>query len=293
MLTLKSYTGHNLQSHVDVHLVFPETGLIRFIGDNSNGKSVMRKPITYLIEGKLRIPKIRKSLINRKATSCWATYERSDGALLTIHIALEARDTYVEYSIPGKAPLRRYLADKNIEQLLMMFGFHLLVDSNTSLNICDGDDSLLFFRTKHKLNYELIEPVVSDTFASKTIEVTEQLIQENNSTIKILNNKVIECDAVLSSLTIFPIEEEEKRVKRLRYLTANLERMSPPVIPAIDAVPELVLINVERPYIPDVKYPPLIDASVSIPDILGVAEEIIMLRNNTCPTCGRRWCDEH
>ena len=49
MSALKTIRTRNIQSHKDVLIELPETGLVVFTGDNSNGKSVITKVLEDLI----------------------------------------------------------------------------------------------------------------------------------------------------------------------------------------------------------------------------------------------------
>ena len=49
MSAIKTIRTHNIQSHKDVLIELPETGVVVFQGPNSNGKSVITKVINSVL----------------------------------------------------------------------------------------------------------------------------------------------------------------------------------------------------------------------------------------------------
>ena len=90
MSAIKSIRRRNIQSHQDVLIELPETGVVVFTGDNSNGKSVMRKVLSDVISGRIKQLRNRKSLV-RRAPGVHEGYleiTKYDGSKLTVCINL-------------------------------------------------------------------------------------------------------------------------------------------------------------------------------------------------------------
>ena len=66
MGALKRVVMSNIQSHINTVLEFPETGIVRFLGDNSNGKSVMVKVLQDVVSNNISRPAARRSIIRRE-----------------------------------------------------------------------------------------------------------------------------------------------------------------------------------------------------------------------------------
>lgn len=292
MLTLKRITMKNIQSHKECVLELPPTGLICLVGDNSNGKSVVVKVTKALVTGTITKPINRAALVNRNAYYGEVLYERTDGMKLLLHLAREASATYVTLTRPGEEPMQRYLADKSWKSFVKEFGFHCAPDSNISLNISEADAALLFFKTPYKSNYEIMAPVLYDTRANTALENLETFLKD----LRIQREKSVALlqasYTVLNSLKICDVEKEEITRNKLQEYYQVLKSIYIPQIPKISAVPKVNFIDLFIPKIPKIIYPKIYDIHVpSIPDITETAREISDLKENRCPTCGRRFYD--
>ena len=69
MRSLKRITTRNIQSHREVVIDLPRTGLVRFSGLNSNGKSVITKTTNAIVSGNLTSPKVRNTLVSKDAVA--------------------------------------------------------------------------------------------------------------------------------------------------------------------------------------------------------------------------------
>ena len=104
----------NIQSHTHTVMEFPETGIIRFMGDNSNGKSVMVKVLQDVVSNAISRPANRRSIVRRGHSYGELLLESYDGRELFVQISLEAAQTWAELRTTGAQPIRRYLSDKAI-----------------------------------------------------------------------------------------------------------------------------------------------------------------------------------
>lgn len=284
---LKQITTKNIQSHAEVVVDLPPTGLVVFTGQNSNGKSVIFKTTKKIISGELRKPRVRASLVNRNAMFGEISYLRSDDVRLTVHITREANTVYVKYEVPGKEPIIRYLADKTYLDLVHKFGWHYDEDSGISLNIAEEEDALLFYKTGYKTNRSVIETATSDSVANKVELNFQNTIKETRN---LRDQWVQQSRTYLSAKQELKIEDiEPLKIKLQTYekCLRNLQAVHFPVIPEIVPVPKVKFADVYIPNVPKIKYPKFINLCISIPEIQKVAEELNSLKNHKCPTCGR------
>lgn len=287
IMYLKQIITRNLQNHREVVIDLPPTGLVVFTGQNSNGKSVIVKTLRTALNGDLRKPRKRASLVNRKASFAELTCVRDDDTRLTIHVAREANVTFVKYEVPGEEPIVRYLADKSYSDLLTRFGWHYDKETGISLNIAEEEDALLFYKTPNKANGSCLESATTDSVANKVAESFETTLKDARSFREQCIQQVRTYSSALKDLTTEPIAPmQEKRELLCRYLR-NLEKIYFPTIPEIKAVPRVHYVEIHQPVLPTVKYPRIVDIQFSIPDIVPVASELKTLREHRCPTCGR------
>lgn len=291
-MVLTKIITRNIQNHKEVVIDLPPTGLIVFTGNNSNGKSVIVKVTKALIDGSIKRPKKRASLINRNTTFGEVVYYRSDGAILTLHLTREAATVWVSLEMPNEEKIVRYLSDKSYQVLVRRFGFHYADDCDITLNIAEADDALLFYKTSYKVNGSIMNTATTDVNASKAVENMTATLKDARSFRDDCVSKVRLLQATTAELQIHDIEAlTEQKEKLTRYYNI-LSKIYIPKLPTIEPVPKVKYVNIYIPRIPDIKYPRFIDLSCNIPDIVPVASELKALRNKTCPLCGRGFgCD--
>lgn len=286
-MVLKKIITRNLQSHKEVVIDLPPTGLVVFQGDNSNGKSVIVKTTEALLTNKIAKPRKRNSLINRNASFGSITYIRSDDVVLEAHIQREAAGTYIKLSQPGEEDVVRYIADRSYRELLTRFGWHYSEETGISLNIAQAEDALLFYKTPHKQLRSLLESATNDSDADVAAESMETFLKDTRNLKESYNQQQRAYLQTLQTLEIEDVEPLEKQTKTLERCYRNLLVVYFPTIPDIHAVPKVHYVEPYRPTIPKVKFPRIVQVECKIPDITKIASELKILREHKCPTCGR------
>ena len=174
---LSSIRMVNLQSHKDTIIDLPENGIVRFLGANSNGKSVFSKALGKLLKNRLHIQRERIPIIRRDSDTGYLTMARSDGMVLVVCFAREASQTYVELRIPSQEiVLKRHVTtDKNIMELVRMFGFHIEEKRKISLNLYETFDPLVMVTTSGVENSDLVASVTTDYKAEMSRDRMKEL----------------------------------------------------------------------------------------------------------------------
>lgn len=286
MTGLKRITTHNIQSHKNVTIELPQTGIIAFTGNNSNGKSVIAKVTKAIIAGDISRPKERKTLVNKDCVSGYVEYEKFDGSTLKVTIHHEASQTMAELTKPNGEVIRRYLADKCIPLMAREFGFHYNVDHDVSLNLHNDDDKFLFVNTKHSTNCACLCDTLSDSYGELALKTLEETLAEVKNTVKGLERDKVTTETILDSLTTCDIEETDKRRKKMLYIAKNLQHFPTSPCPKVVGVPNVVTIKV--PAMPTkVKYPTIINLPKNFPDIIQLGRDLNDVLKGVCPTCKR------
>lgn len=285
-MTLKRIHTHNLQSHKDVTIELPETGIVAFTGNNSNGKSVIAKVTNAILSGEISRPKERRTLINRQFNSGFVEYERYDGSILKVVIHVEAAQTYAEYTKPDGQVIRRYLADKAIPQMVHDFGFNYNPDHGVSLNIHNDDDKFLFVNTKHTTNCACLSDTLSDSYGEQALQQLTLTLEEVKGIIKNLEKEKITAETILSSLPTCNIDDAETRRKKMLYIAKNLKHFPETKCPKAVGVPSVVTLNLPT-NLPKIKYPTIINLPLEFPDIVQLGRDLNDVLKGVCPTCKR------
>jgi hypothetical protein len=289
MAGLKKVTMVNIQSHAHTELEFPETGVVRLYGDNSNGKSVMVKCLWDVVNSDVSKPRFRRSLIRRGCDFGEVTYERHDGLTLFVHIHVDAAQTYAEIYNQGEQPVRRYLSEKTIPLLVAKFGFHYNDTHAISVNVHRDDDPFLFASTKHTVNYDLMDTAMSDKFAEKSLEELERVMSEAKKYKKQFEQAKEVVEASLESIQLYDIETETKQKEKMSWILNNLNKCNnfDFEIPKLSPMPKVAFIKVFNA-LPDVIYPKIYKCTEDKqPGIDEIYQELVQLRSNVCPLCKR------
>ena len=290
-MTLKSIHLVNIQSHKDSLFEFPETGIVRIGGGNSAGKSAVFKPLFYLMDNGIAKPSVRAGLVSKGSSYGEATYTRHDEVAITIHVTTEASTTWVSLSKPGVQPVRRYLADKSYRELLTVFGLHYNDKREICINYGSGDGPILFFTTSHRTNGEAVDMALTDNQANTALEAFTNTLKQAQE----IRDKAVAAIPVikdtLAQIQIYDVDEQVAIQSKLIGYFNVLNNIYIPNIPEIEAVPEVKLLSVYKPTLPEVVYPKVYDIRCNIPDITGIAREVNEVLDGRCPTCGRRLLD--
>lgn len=289
-MTLKQIRTTNIQSHRSVVIDLPEYGLVRIAGPNSAGKSILFKVLIGTLENKIAKPKYRGSLISRKCSFGEVTYVRHDDVELTIHLTIDASTTWVSLKKPGEEAVVRYLADKNYRDLVTEFGIHYNQERDFSINIGEGDKSILMYTTNGPTNYDAVNIALTDASAERALENLQATVKAAREFGEKSRNNSMIIESALSELKEYNILALSSKLSKLEGYFNILNSIYVPDLPEIKAVPKVRSLNIYNPKLPMIKIPRIVDfrsCIPQIPDVTELASEIKTLKSNVCPTCGR------
>lgn len=288
MAAIKTIHTRGIQSHNDVLIELPETGLVVFSGDNSNGKSVIRKVLEDTIAYNINKAKVRKSLISKDRNEGSLEIIKYDGSSLYVNINMEASQTWVRLIRANGEEVTRYLADKNIPELIREFGFHYNDTRDTSLNICDSDDSILFFRTSHVTNGDILISALTDMEAQTRYDVLYQQYQEALANRRQFLDNLQVAQTAKEALILYDIQEEQELHDICARAASLLSKF---YWPRMKEVPEMVFlptVNVRTLRLQGYTALPHIPVTrMNIRDIRSVSRDLIQIEKGVCPTCQR------
>ena len=290
-MVLKRIITKNIQNHREVVIDLPAKGLVMFLGDNSNGKSVIRKVTHALITGEIADPHERASLVNRKSVSGEVEYIRDDDTILRCHIQAEASATYIELQRPGSEAIRRYLSDKSYKALIREFGWHYDDNLDLALQVVRANEELLSYNTSATKNGRVLASALTDESAETAMLKLEDTIKETTKYRDGYNAQITAKMQTLNGLRIEDVEPLRVKLLTLQRLYRNLSSIYFPTIPEIHAVPDVKLQSLYTPTLPKVRYPAVYTVTCNIPDILSLARDLKSLTDMKCPTCGRRFVE--
>lgn len=242
MSALKTIRTRNIQSHEDVFIELPETGLVVFTGDNSNGKSVITKVMEDVVSNAISNVRVRKSDINRDCNSGTLEITKYDGSSLFVNLNIEASQTWVSLTRANGEVVKRYLADKTIPDLVREFGFHYNKERDISLNICDSDSSVLFFGTSHVTNGDIITSALTDPDAQMRYDVLSEQSRQALVLKQNFEDNVKIARAARRALIMYDVDDLQKKLEQVRKLENVMSHVYVPELREVQPALELRLI---------------------------------------------------
>ena len=280
----------NVQAIGDAHLEIEDNTIVEFVGDNSNGKSIISKVIEYMTKGDLIHKDVRCSLINDNATEAVfiITHDNEQLALL---LRQELKDSYIMYQSDIRnesSRVLRLLSDREAcEAMIHQFGFRTYAKGDICLQLFPTFGIIPFVTTSGATNNEIVDDITRDKIAEEFIKsfstITYPIFKQK---IETLRRERSSAQAILDNIEAYDwrsYEELEKELKRLYniiqpyqfYQARKLE------FPRVKLYPVGIL---KIPTIPRIKIYPLIPQMGSIHKELVTYVQIL---NGICPTCGK------
>lgn len=280
----------NVQAIGDAHLEIEDNTIVEFVGDNSNGKSIISKVIEYMTKGDLIHKDVRCSLINDNATEAVfiITHNNEQLALL---LRQELKDSYIMYQSDIRnesSRVLRLLSDREAcEAMIHQFGFRTYAKGDICLQLFPTFGIIPFVTTSGATNNEIVDDIIRDKIAEEFIKsfstITYPIFKQK---IETLRRERSSAQAILDNIEAYDwrsYEELEKELKRLYniiqpyqfYQARKLE------FPRVKLYPVGIL---KIPTIPRIKIYPLIPQMGSIHKELVTYVQIL---NGICPTCGK------
>ena len=307
MRTLKRITTINIQSHKEVVIDLPETGLVRFSGDNSNGKSVITKVTSNLVSGTFANPKIRASIISNNAMAGEVKYETYDNYTLLCHLQRDAQGTYLELTRPNGEVIRRYASERGWKPIIEEFGFYHNKELDVLLQIVDDDSPMLYLATPPKTTYALINSAIADPVAEKALEHLNDIYSEAQSQKQELIKQKQVYTSAMEKFEIYDVEDLEVVLEKVEKLLQTLSNVYIPSIPSIPYMSEVHFYNLYVPKLPDMPdmpevkfynlhipnlhippYPTFYSIyKPSLPNMANIMKDLITIQSGICPTCGK------
>lgn len=288
MSALKTIRTQNIQSHKDVLIELPETGLVVFTGDNSNGKSIIRKVLEDTIAYNINKVKVRKSLINKDVSEGTVELIKYDGSSLTVNLNLEASRTWVKLTRTSGEVITRYLSDKSIPELVREFGFHYNDTRDVSLNICDSDDAILFFRTNHVTNGDILNSALTDTGVQQKTEAMQRVYTDAYNLRNTYADNVRVATTAREALVLYNVVDETELMTKALECATVLSHVYIPDLWDLEPVPQVTYFSLPKLHLDLCTMPKIIDLPmVQFWSLSGISKELEQIEKGVCPTCQR------
>lgn len=233
----------NCQAIPDYTFYFPRTGLVRFLGENSNGKSILGNILDRVWGCRLNQIRKRKSSIRWGHSYAEIIITDYDGNVFKAHIAQEAAETYYELTEVNRDPIRRYLADKSeaLHALVSAFGFQYNEKRDMTLHMFVPFTELLFINTSDVVNYDMLISAARDTKVETAIANVTDIMNDLSLGMDSVKRIVENLRSEIMGLSFYD-DKKESQIEQICLELANaiesiIEVEIEPIVDIIDIRP--------------------------------------------------------
>ena len=280
----------NVQAIGSGRLIWDDKTIIAFIGDNSNGKSVLAKVIKAMTSGDLADKEVRESLI-KDGTDCASFLIQHDTKQLALIIKREARESCVIY-VPDtnkkNENIIRAITDGGWQELVYEFGFRTYAKGNICLQLRETFGDIPLITTSGSVNDEILKDISSDRFAEQFINnyetITFPLFKAR------LKQKQQEKDAVLaciSGLHAYDFILYDSLYRRMKEVYDAIKDYTYFVLSDIPIPPDVDIIPINVFKLAEIPIPYTAPIFEGLNNITDAITEYNTIMDGQCPTCGK------
>lgn len=286
---------HNLQSIRDVSFSLPDTGIISFSGDNSNGKSILEKIISNVVSMDIADLVTRTTLISDEEDSGYIVMIHNNKSL-SVLLHKERDKTIMQYMSDVNNPetkVTRSLREGGFEEMLWEFGWRSYGDGSICLQIYPTFGTMPLINTSSTVNTEIVEDVVRDKMAEKFMEnyskVTYPLVQ---ATVRNLKSRKNVLESQIAATKTYDYEAYEALGERAQRCLEFFDHFMELTLEEIELVPDVELVDVPYLKLNEIPLVELAEPNMYLDDIETILVEYTEVLNGKCPTCGRGFVED-
>lgn len=283
----------NIQSIVDAQFEFPEEkGLVQFVGNNSNGKSIFGKVLSAVVFQQLKDDEDRLPLIRDGQTHGSFSMSWRDKTLGVLIHQDKNRCVYI-YQEGEKDPIRRFLREDGIDAMLRKMGFLIYGKNSVCLQICETYGPMPFINTSKAVNGEIVNACSTDISSENFIKNYQETFKIAKRMMNQYNTEEVRCNSVIESVGY-------KNYNGLHEIVVELRRLyqrglvMPYVRMSAIRPPNCIRLDLDIMNIIDLHIPLCLDVvdDLSCNVMLNIAIKVQEINNGKCPACGRRLMED-
>lgn len=299
----------NIQSIRKGSYDIAEVGVTQIIGENSNGKSVLIKAMSFVANGKIEDQEERDAIINDNCEVGYIQMSRN-GMTLLVCVARHRDNCYYKLTRADGTSITRTIRESGLDKIANEFGW-VSFSGNICLQIFETFGIMPFVNSTATKDYELIDYVTTDKVANDFVETYEkETYPEFKSIVSSLKVKLETINQQLSSITIYDTEKYELILSRLKSYSRNIGLINTisitrlPITKAVKYI-DIEPINVTRlPITKAFKYIDILPIKVNKLPIINIVIECDVLSslssyiedytksiNGYCPLCNTKFID--
>ena len=280
----------NIQAIGNAHIVVENNTIVEFVGDNSNGKSVISKVIENLVSGDIAHEDVRRTLIkdNTEQGVVIFTYNEKQLGLILKPAVKESLIMYKPNIIddPENAIFRAINDADGLNAIVREFGFRAYANGDICLQLHPTWGAIPFITTSGATNNSIVEDItrdkIADNFLSSFQTITFPVFKEK---IARLQKEHDSAKAVLDNMESYDWRAYDAIYEELSEVYQQIKDYEYCYIDDIP-VPDLSVVPVSSIQIPDIPIIQFYDLCSRIPYPKSL-DDYLKVLSGVCPTCGR------
>lgn len=285
----------NVQAIESASIEFDGSSIVEFTGDNSNGKSILSKFIKVMTSGGLHSKEERISLVRDGCTECYCIFTHNLKQL-GVFVGIESKTTkvaYIEDVTKSQSPIVRFLGEGGTEELIHQFGFRSYSDGEICMQLSPTYGVIPFVTSSGTTNFNIVSDIVTDKVADEFIKTYESITYPLfKNRLKNLKSRKTALEDILSNMVDYDAADmkyfADKAIEIAKatngYVPFRVKNLTPPPHVEFQPVGNYRLKNI--PYFGESLVRPKLQS------LAAIAEDLQVLRDNKCPTCGRLFIEE-
>jgi hypothetical protein len=281
----------NIQAIGEAHMIIEDNTIVEFIGDNSNGKSVVSKVIKELTSGDISHEDVRRSLI-KDGTDQGVVIFTHDKEQLGLILKDKTRDSlllyYADITAEPKTPIIRALNDtEGCNAIVKQFGFRTYASGDICLQLHPTWGAIPFITTSGAVNDAIVQDITIDKVADNFLKTFQTI------TFPVFKDKIAKLKAehdhaktVLETMEAYDWRAYDSLYERMHEVwmaIKDYEYMELENIP----IPNLAVLPVQHYEISNLPIVSFYDLCQPIAQINEELTAYVDVMNGVCPTCGK------
>lgn len=280
----------NIQSIKSAEYDLTEKGITQITGENSNGKSVLIKAMSFVANTHIKDKDERETIIKDDCPSGAIIMERQNMTLEVV-VARIRENCYYKLKRATGEVITRTIREGGLEKLADEFGWTSF-DGGVSLQIFETFGIMPFVNNRMSSDYEIVDYIITDKVASNFLENYEKVTYPAfKKFVSDLKHNIEVFQRNLDGITIYDIEKYENMLHRLKAFQRNINHLityEPTRLPITKAFKYVNVTPIKVNRLPIYKIAPSIP---KVNSLLSFISDLHTTMNGMCPTCGTKLKD--
>lgn len=275
----------NIQSILNATYDLSEVGITQVVGENSNGKSILVKAMSFVANTLIKDQDQRDALITDGYNAGKIIMSRNN-MKLSVTITRERENCRYELLRASGEVITRTIREGGLEILADEFGW-ITFDGNICLQIFETFGIMPFVNNRQSGDYEIMDYIITDKLANNFVENYEKVTHPTfKEYVKGLKEKLEVARRQLSGITYYDIDAYQDMQYKLRKYQQNIQHLKVINLERLPITKAFNYIDVEE-YIPT-RLPiyTIIEEAPTMVSLLKDIKEFNEAYEGVCPTCG-------